>query len=62
MFSSEPIKIQNTHLAMNVFSQIEQIFFLKTEILETGLSDFHKRIVTSATIEFEKQPWQMFTY
>ena len=35
---------------------------LKTEILETGISDFHQRIVTSATIEFEKQPWQMFTY
>ena len=36
--------------------------FLKTEILETGLSDFHKLIITATMLKFEKQPPQIVTY
>ena len=36
--------------------------FLKTDILETGLSDFHKLIITATTLKFEKQPPQIVTY
>ena len=28
--------------------------YLKTDILETGLSDFHKLIITATTLKFEK--------
>ena len=35
--------------------------FLKTEILETGLSDFHKLIITATTLKFEKQSPQIVT-
>ena len=37
-------------------------YFLKAEILETGLSDFHKLIITATTLKFEKQPPQIVTY
>ena len=30
--------------------------FLKTDTLETGLSDFHKLVITATTLKFEKQP------
>ena len=36
--------------------------FLKTEIIETGLSDFHKLIITATMLKFEKQPPQIVTY
>ena len=36
--------------------------FLKIEISETGLSDFHKLIITATTLKFEKQPPQIVTY
>ena len=36
--------------------------FLKTAILETGLSDFHKLIITATMLKFEKQPPQIVTY
>ena len=36
--------------------------FLKTEVLETGLSDFHELIITATMLKFEKQPPQIVTY
>ena len=36
--------------------------FLKTEILETDLSGFHKLIITATTLKFEKEPLQIVTY
>ena len=36
--------------------------FLKTEILKTGLSDFHKLIITVTTLIFEKQRLQIVAY
>ena len=36
--------------------------FLKAEILETGLSDFQKLIITATMLKFEKQPRQIVTY
>ena len=36
--------------------------FLKTEIIETRLSDFHKLIITATMLKFEKQPPQIVTY
>ena len=36
--------------------------FLKTEILETDLSDFHKLIITATMLKFEKERPQIVTY
>ena len=36
--------------------------FLKKEILEAGLSDFHKLIIATTTLQFQKQPPQIVTY
>ena len=35
---------------------------MKTEILETGLSDFHKLIIAATMLKLEKQPPQIVTY
>ena len=37
-------------------------YFLKTEILETGLSYFHKLIITATLLKFGKQTPQIVTY
>ena len=36
--------------------------FLRTKILETGLSCFHKLIITATMLKCEKQPPQIVTY
>ena len=36
--------------------------FLMIEILETGLSDSHKLVITATMLKFEKQPPQIVTY
>ena len=36
--------------------------FLKKEILEAGLSDFHKLIIAVTALQFQKQPPQIVTY
>ena len=53
----EPRRYKNTERSscIDLFLSNCANHFLKTEILETGLSDFHKLIITAATLKFEKQ-------
>ena len=41
---------------IDLFLSIYVNHFPKTDILETGLFDFHKPIITATTLKFEKQP------
>ena len=60
----EPTCYQNPECpsCIDLFLSNCENHFLKTEILETGLSDFHKLIITAKMLKFEKQPSQIVTY
>ena len=53
----EPTRYKNTERSSSIDLFLSNCanHVLKTEILETGLSDFHKLIITATTLKFEKQ-------